>query len=467
MWHQIVKLYIALFALCCALFLFVDVTTVMAFLGVSFNSIVGMLVILHLSLAMYGLLDAMQYDKDILSFRGVLHGIFLSYALVTPIGFLIYSYDFRQYGNIFATFFEQDRFIKVMMLMALYQVGMIIGSKLRPLQFSVLRTVFSTSRITPISWIILVLALSPWLMLILEGQWGIDKSYGEVFEAVALQRETNPLTTYLGLQTFPPIIWIALYSYKRKQMKWLVILFAFLILITMFKPSRGLIVGAMIAAILCRHYYYKRLSLGKVALFVIIAIVLSMTLMSVRLGDQRDVELSDIAMSSSEGGVIFQNTYLVHKYIEDTGDYRYGIGYLKGYQFLVPKWMLPFERDPNMPLWLLQTFFGPSYPGGRMFSIVADGYLNFSYPGPLILGILTAYIMKIFYTHMRTESSDPRSIELGTILYLVFCVQIYLLYRSDVVYFIVNIYAQLVVTVGVILVFAMRRRVFTRNAIAN
>lgn len=451
----LLKFLILFYILASGLVLLFPVDSTMEFTGWNIETMVFVSVSLQLSVALYAVLDAVQKDKDILSYQVILHAIFIGYTISPPVTLLFFRDQIASLGVL--GFININYVFTVTNMMVLYQIGLILGAKLRVPQLRLLQTRFSINRMYPLGWLLMLLSLAPYIVLVMSGQWSIGADYSDTFEALSEQTKDSRIMLYLSFLMLLPVTWIILTSFHRKRLLPIATTLLIIVGVTMLKPSRGLLLSTMIIILLGHHYYRKPITMLKGIIALCLVFTLSYTIMDYRTGNEYSNE--DIMMRASEGYTTFHNTYLVHQYVEETGDYRWGRGYLLGFANMIPQWLVPIEREQPLPNWLLDTFFPAGMPGGRMFSIVADGYLNFSYPGIILLGALTAYLMKLLYVSFRNSHKSTTEIQLGAILYFFLCAQVYYLIRGDLMSFLMRLYAYSLIPIVLLVIFTLRRKV--------
>jgi oligosaccharide repeat unit polymerase len=285
--------------------------------------------------------------------------------------------------------------------------------------------------------------------------------YVDVFLMLQEQSMSNRLLMYMRFLMPLPVAWLIVTGVVRRDRKALVGIFFVLILVTVFKPSRGLISAAFIVLMLSYHYYRIRLTATRVVIGMVILGMVSFGLIRYRSYDFREASAVDAAFRVSEGTAVFENTYIVYNYVNDTGVYRWGSPYLRIFLQMVPQWILPFEKQPPLSIWLLQEFFPDveRVGGGRMFSIVADGYMNYSFAGPILLGALFAYFLKLLYVSFVEHRGSEGTLTAAAIAYLFICSQVYFFIRGDLASFVVRLESYSVVPVLFLVIFSRTRRI--------
>jgi len=194
--------------------------------------------------------------------------------------------------------------------------------------------------------------------------------------------------------------------------------------------------AVLISILLSRHYTIKKM---KIRTLVVIGggfLLLSFLFIIFR-SSRSGFNIQDILFVATEGTTIFENTFLINRYIDDTGTILWGRSIVTSILHLFPQWILPIKKDLNLVYWFRYTFFEniTEYSTGRMFSIVAEGYLNFRYAGPFIIGFFYANFIKAIYHKCRQKYAETKHVDLFFVAYLYFLSYTYIFFRGDVATF--------------------------------
>jgi oligosaccharide repeat unit polymerase len=451
MLFDLMKFFIVLYIIIGSPLLFYDVSEIYEKYGVSFDIILIYLTSTLSVLVIYFVTKTSKVTKDHLGYVALLQVLSLFYAISGPLSVLMGRDDPANIGNYLYIGFDEDYVVRVIFLFLLFQIGIAIGS-LFPVNGIKFNLRFSAKRAVPLCWLMLIASSLPYLLLATSRGITIGGEYIDAFNALS---GSGRVYLYLGFFKLLPLsILLFYYIYNRKYTG---VFFVLLLIIisTLIKPSRGLLLSTILMATLSYNYFHHYISLKKLLGIVIIILFLSISIVTIRSHSEIG---GNIAKKVTEGNAMFENTYVVYKYLQNSGTFRLGKDYLTSPLRFVPQKLVPGERTQPLPMWLMETFYPEMMEsgGGRMFSIIAESYLNFSFAGPLLFGILLSIVFKKLYLSMMKirVRMDSNSIHLIPIFYIYLCGQIYYLLRGDVISFLVRIFSYTILPLFVLIIFS-------------
>ena len=460
---DIVKFYAVAFGIIAIPLLFIDVNTMREKYEVSFDYILIYSLYSISIITTYFIIKRGRIRKDHLNYVALLQLLSLFYAVSCPLSIIIAGrLDPSNIGYYLYKEFNENYVIQVVLLFILFQIGIAIGSIFQVTGFKKLDFRFSTKRAIPICWIMLIASTLPYLLIVAQGGITMNREYIDVFNEL---NNAGRVSLYLGFfRLLPTTILLFFYIYNKKH-KGVGFVFLIVIISTLIKPSRGFLLSTIIVTIISYNYFNNYISIKKLLGIAMIFLLLSISIVTIRSRS----ELSwNIAKNVSEGNAMFENTYVIYDYMQNSGTFRLGKDYFSAPLRFVPHWLFPIKKNQSLSIWLMDTF----YPGmrekggGRMFSIVAEGYLNFGLAGPLLFGIVLSIIFKKLYlsTLKIKAHMDRKTIHLIPIFYIFLCGQIYYLLRGDIISFAVRILLQAILPLFVLFIFA---RLIPKNETKN
>lgn len=445
-------------ALLAAVAIVVDFNDLQSFLGFTYRQVVVILLILAGAIAIKAYYDAIRIDKDILSFRILSQFILLSYAVVSPLAVLLFDYDRKHIGYYLYKDFDYQRIAEVLLWFVLMQIGLMIGSRLNPIELKLHTVRFANRTLRVLGWILFLLSLTPFAVLALEGNLQADTDYINTFVVLGEQSRAAKVLFYLGFLLNFPMFCVLVSAIAGRKYRHVAIMMGFIVLVTLFKPSRGLLFTAILAILFSYHYLVKNLKVKHGIIALLVLAVLSVVLVDRRSGDAVSRDRVDSLLMVGEGAVVFENTYIIARYLHDSEDYRWGRTYVTALTSVVPQWALPFKKEDSLIMWFRHTFFGAvtERTSGRMFSIVAEAYMNFKLLGPLLLGVFYSYFLKLFYTEMKKGVND-RSVSLALLLYFYFGATMYYFIRGDLSSFLIRTETYVLLPLIILVLFRQRK----------
>lgn len=460
--HHLAKIGIVLIVMISFAIIFFKQGDPQRFLGISFRGELIFLVVIQASILAFSLVNAIAIDHDKLSFRILSQVIFAGYSLLGPL-MIIYSDDI---GNIVQKIYNEDFIIRVIYLFILMQIGMVIGAYLKPINLKVLNKGISTKNLSRSGLILFCISIIPMTIMFLRGDLSLDAEYIQLYQAMQAPTIMNKVAMYANFLLLFPLSWLIIVNVQQKRKKDLIMVLLCILLLTFLKPSRGLILSMSMVAFLSYHYLVKRVTFRHICTFLLVLMVLSFSILIYRVsvGTDKWQMLSKV----SEGYSIYENTLLVYDYVNTTSDYRYGVGYFDIILRLIPNSLNPFDLELPLPQWLLEEFFPKTKEigGGRMFSIVADGYINFGYVGPLLLGVVFSYVLKHLYMSMKRSSQQKKQCSFATIIYFFVSSQMYYFFRGDLASFSLRIGAYVFIPIFALILLSVlfQRKIINCNS---
>jgi oligosaccharide repeat unit polymerase len=400
------------------------------------------IVLLQIGITFQSLRESLSIEGDIFAPRGFAQLIILAYSLVTPLLAIFDSSNRVLLGFFLAAHFSWDNVVGTSLLFLLMQSGVYLASRVSVRPLSIRKRGFTGAQLNRVSWALFSLALV-YYGYTFKQIGGSANSYVDVFAQMQTENAQSSLLSYLSFFSLLPLCSIIAVSVKEKRYGSVGLLIVALSALTYGKPSRGIVFSAFILLALAYHYYIKKIRLRKLAVGAVALSILSIAMVGMRskggLGGVIDShnELTFVG----EGNIIYENTYMVFQNVVSADDYKYGSTYVDGFLFAVPSYVLPFDRGPSPMLWFRKTFFTSKEiegPGGRMFSIVAEAFMNFGYFGPPIMGFLYGLFLNILYVSARASLRSQKLISVSVILYFYFVTQMYYFMRGDFSSFVIR-----------------------------
>lgn len=451
---------VAAVALLTAATLIVDFHDLQVALGFGYRQLIAVLLVISVLLVIKAYYDAMRIDKDILSFRIVSQFILLSYSVVAPLAVLVFDYDRKRIGYYLYKDFDYQRVAEVLFWFVLMQIGMLIGSRIETLELKLRNVVFPSRTLLILGWTLFLLSLSPFIVLAAGGNLQADTDYINTFVVLREQSQAAKALFYLGFFLIFPMFCVLVTAVAMERYKHAMVMMGIIVVITVFKPSRGLLFTAILAVLFAYHYLIRNLKIKHGIIALVVLALLSVVLVDRRAGESASRDRIDALIKIGEGSVVFENTYIIAKYLEDTSDYRWGQTYLTALVNIAPQWVLPFKKEESLIMWFRNTFFGAvtERTSGRMFSIIAEAYMNFKLMGPLLLGALYSYFLKMLYVEMSLQK-DRGAISLAMLLYFYFCSTMYYFIRGDLSSFLIRTETYVMLPLIVLLLFRKRAKI--------
>jgi oligosaccharide repeat unit polymerase len=387
------------------------------------------------------LIDSIRIDKDVLSYRIMAQLVLLTYSLPSAIAALSFPDDPQKMGYIISGNINNKTIFSVLFIFTLMHIGMFIGASIKGFDLKILRIGYSHQRLNSIGWVLFLISLVPILLIFSKSGWSVNTIYLESFYMLKLLIVKNKFLLYLGFLTILPMCWLIITNVSQRKYLIVILLFIIIALVTLIKPSRGLFLTVFLATLLSYHYFIKRLTIKKALIYFICLSVLSLLILQKRIIDSNHDNKLDPLFNVFEGRIIFENTYLVYDYLENTEDFRWGETYFTAITHTIPEGIISGHNKMPISVWFEQYLYGniDEKRSGRMFSIVAEAYMNFYFLGPLLLGVFYTYFLKTLYLSMIESIKNMKNmLSLGTIIYFYFCTQIYYFIRGDITSFFVR-----------------------------
>jgi len=420
-----------------------------------YKGAISFLISIILLIITMALVDSVRIDKDILSYRIMTQLVLLTYSLPSAIAALSLPDDPLKIGYIISANINNKIFFSVLFMFTLMHIGMLIGASIKSFDLKILRIRFSHRKLNSIGWILFLISLVPFLLLYSKTGWSINASYLEAFHTLKLLIINNKILLYSGFLTILPMCWLIITNVSTKKYLIVILLFIMIALVTLIKPSRGLFLTAFLATLLSYHYFIKRLTVKKALIYFVCLSAISVLIVHKRFVNIDHYSTLDPLFNIFEGRIIFENTYIIYDYLENTQDYRWGGTYLTAITHMIPKSFIPIKKKIPTSVWFEQYFSGniAEKSSGRMFSIVAEAYMNFFLLGPFLIGVFYTYFLKTLYLSMiKTIKNRNSMISIGTIVYFYFYTQIYYFIRGDITSFIVRTEAFVIVPIIILLI---------------
>ena len=262
---------------------------------------------------------------------------------------------------------------------------------------------------------------------------GIDLGAGvaSASSKKALAFDAGGETVYgAGYQTFIgqffkyPFILIAslmLLKVIRTNLLWLVVVISLAVMsaaIPVLGNTRSVVIVIGLI-ILITLKYFRRLSPRLVVIWLGISLTLISILTELRTENQRlTVERDNIVETilASGNGLDSYRSALIMELVPENAPYQYGKTYMGVISLAIPRAVWPTKPNTAVGPWVKAEVFGVpnvrnnGWPPG----IVAEGYLNFSYIGVLVMPFLYGMFLRVFYNTARPLLG--RSV-LGTVVY--------------------------------------------------
>lgn len=399
-------------------------------------------VLLQVGLAFESLRESLSREGDPFCPRCFAQFVILAYSLGTPLLAVFDNSNRVLLGLFVAGDFSWKDITGTSLLFLLMQTGLYVGTRVRVRPLSLSKSGFKGRQLTQLSWLLFSLALVYYGYTFQQMGWH-ETSYVDVYAQMQTESAQNPLLSYLSFFSLLPLCSIICASIKEKRNVSVVLVLVALGALTFVKPSRGIVFSTLIVLAFARHYYIRKLSLRQMIVGVVALSLLSIGMVGLRSagGVGRIVKSHEELTFVGEGDIIYDNTYKVFQNTLSTGDYKYGSTLLDGLLSAVPSYILPFDRGPSPMMWFRNAFFSTKVTeqaGGRMFSIVAEAFMNFGYFGPLIIGFLYGLFLNVLYVSAMTSLRPQKLISLAAILYYYFASQMYYFMRGDFSSFVIR-----------------------------
>jgi len=348
--------------------------------------------------------------------------LFLFFYTMFHLGYVtLYGLNIVPYTH--AIFFYEESVPRAMLVVNLGLLGFLFGFELiGPSSNS--RLLCQPVKIPTVSWglfgiVIMTMALAAHLLalvfigphnLMLYGYGAIQNARKYVSPAVAmLLSQSNPL------MLFGMVVYLVSSSLKYKKLfksKIVLALVTIFIAIYILEGDRGPILWLGIPILLVRHYFIKRVKIR----YLVIAAVMSLTLfaglalvrktvfaptkMWQEYQYQKDTGILKWWSPFVEMGASFKVVTITTQDVPSKTSYWQGKSYLsaalhtlpflEGY-FIRRGLLGPFGYWPSK--WVTTTYFGADY-AGQAFTVAAEGYLNFGFPGTFILLMLCGFFVR-------------------------------------------------------------------------
>ena len=372
------------------------------FIPFSYQSGILFLIYTILSIVLISFLESYLIDKDIVSYRIIAQIILSTYSLPTPIMAFYFSDDPWIIGRYIYDDFSYRKIFFVLIIFCMMHIGMYLGAKIKPVDLKLDKIYLSNKWLPMICWILLLISFVPLFNIILRAGFGNIKNYIDVFIKLS---ENDSFIRYLSYFTMIPACYLIVNNFINRKYFYIFVVLFICILVTTIKPSRGLLFSAILISILSYHYYRNNLKLNKLILLSLALLLLSLIMIHQRSKESfHNYTFTNKMINIMEGKIIFENTYILYGYLEKSNDFRWGATYTDALKQVIPQRFLPVEKPVPPLLWFRHNMFGniTEKSFGRMFSIVAEAYMNFLFVGPFILGVFYSYLIKKFlYSHEK------------------------------------------------------------------
>ena len=207
----------------------------------------------------------------------------------------------------------------------------------------------------------------------------------------------------------------------RTNLLWLVVVISLAVMsaaIPVLGNTRSVVIVIGLI-ILITLKYFRRLSPRLVVIWLGISLTLISILTELRTENQRlTVERDNIVETilASGNGLDSYRSALIMELVPENAPYQYGKTYMGVISLAIPRAVWPTKPNTAVGPWVKAEVFGVpnvrnnGWPPG----IVAEGYLNFSYIGVLVMPFLYGMFLRVFYNTARPLLG--RSV-LGTVVY--------------------------------------------------
>ncbi|MDB4442858.1 oligosaccharide repeat unit polymerase, partial [bacterium] len=388
---------------------------VFLYIPISYQSGIFFLIYTILSIVFVSFIESYLIDEDIVSYRIITQIILCTYSLPTPLVAFYFSDDPWMVGRYIYNNFSYRTIFFALLIFCMMHIGMYLGAKIKPIDLRLDKFYMSNKWLPMISLILLLISFVPLYNIILRTGFGNIENYKDVFIKL---NENDSFINYLSFFMLIPACYLIVNSFVKKKYFFVLIVFIICILATMIKPSRGLLFSIIFISILSYHYYRNNLKLNKLILLSLAVLLLSFIMIHQRSKESsHDYRFANKLVNITEGKIIFENTYIMYAYLNESNDFRWGATYVDALKHVIPQRFLPVEKPVPTLMWFRHDMFEniSEKSFGRMFSIVAEAYMNFWFIGPFILGIFYSYLIKNFYTAMK-NSHRYNVVTMGTLL---------------------------------------------------
>jgi len=233
-----------------------------------------------------------------------------------------------------------------------------------------------------------------------------ELSYGNVSIATGFQRFLAKYTE------FPFIIMLCLVLIKElKPGAGIIILLVILSIPTFVVPflySSRISIALTVISVIIFLYYIGRLK-QKYLVLVIAAIFVLVTVMgeirySNKTGIQSDSTIIDSIVGSGNGLDIIRTAGIMSR-VPNQVDYFYGESYLRAGAILIPRALWHNKPEIGLGPFVKSEIFGDravsknGWPSG----IIGESYLNFGYPGIIVIMFLYGFFFRVIYNSFKPE----------------------------------------------------------------